>query len=155
MVRRYDEAIERGLKAAELNPVFAEIHEYLKRLYDQKGIYREAIAARQTRRKLLGLDSTETSILRDAASASNPTDYWKKRLAQEIEDVRNEPPESFDMAELYAQLGEKELALEWLEKAIKKRVYWLMYLKVAPNLDLLRSDARLADALRRLGFLQQ
>lgn len=151
--RHYDEAIERGRRISELNPEFAEIHEYLKRCYDQKGMYREAIAARQTRRKLAGLDSTGNAILESAAAASNTKDYWKKRLEQEIEEARNEPLASFDMAEIYAQLGEKELAFEWLEKAINERQYWLMYLRVAPNLDALRSDARFADALRRVGLL--
>jgi len=38
--RRYDEAIERGLRIAEMNPDFAEIYDPLKRCYDQKGMYR-------------------------------------------------------------------------------------------------------------------
>jgi DNA-binding winged helix-turn-helix (wHTH) protein/TolB-like protein len=146
--RRYDEAI------AELNPNFAEIHEYLKRCYDQKGMFTEAIAARQTRRKLVGLDASENAILREAAAAANPEDYWKKRLEQELFEMRGEPPAMFNLAEIYAQLGEKDLAFEWLDKAIKNRHYEVMYLKVAPNLDPLRSDARFADALRRVGFLQ-
>ena len=151
--RQYDEAIERGRRVAEMNPQFAEIHEYLKRCYDQKGMYAEAIAARQMRRRLVGLDATETANLKDAASADNSSDYWKKRLEQEIEEGRRESPEPFNMAEIYAQLGEKDLAFEWLEKAIKNRDYEVMYLKVAPNLDSLRSDARFADALRRVNLL--
>jgi DNA-binding winged helix-turn-helix (wHTH) protein/TolB-like protein len=151
--RRYDEAIERGRQIAELNPQFAEIHEYLKRCFDQKGMYAQAIAERQTRRKLVGLDATESPILKAAASANNATDYWKKRLEQEIEEGRHESPAFFNLAEIYAQLGEKDLAFEWLEKAIKNRNYEVMYLRVAPNLDPLRSDERFADALQRLGLL--
>lgn len=49
--RRYDEAIERGLRIAEMNPDFAEIYDPLKRCYDRKGRYAEAIAARQKRRR--------------------------------------------------------------------------------------------------------
>lgn len=150
--RRYDEAIERGRKAAEMNPEFAEIHEYLKRCYDQKGMYREAIAARQMRRKLAGYDPTETAALKDAASATSAEAYWKARLQQEIDDSRREGFENYDMAEISAQLGKKEQAFEWLEKAFEKRDYELMYLKVAPNLDPLRSDPKFADLLRRIGF---
>lgn len=150
--RRYDEAIERGRKVAEMNPEFAEIHEYLKRCYDQKGMYREAIAARQTRRRLAGYDPAETAALKDAASATSAEAYWKARLQQEIDDSRREGFENYDMAEISAQLGEKEQAFEWLEKAFEKRDYELMYLKVAPNLDPLRSDPKFADLLRRVGF---
>ncbi|MGI8882954.1 MAG: tetratricopeptide repeat protein [Pyrinomonadaceae bacterium] len=150
--RRYDEAIGRGREIAEMKPQFAEIHEYLKRCYDQKGMYAEAIAARQSRRKLVGSDATETPALRDAASAANSSDYWKKRLEQEIEEARSESPELFNMAEIYAQLGEKDLAFKWLERAIENRSYEVMYLKVAPNLDPLRSDPRFDDLLKRTGF---
>lgn len=151
--RRYDEAIERGRRLAELNPQFAEIQEYLKRCYDQKGMYREAVAARQFRRKFVGLDATESDVLREAAAASDPKVYWKKRLEQEIIEANNESPEAFNMAEIYAQIGEKDAAFEWLEKAIERRDYEVMYLRVAPNLDPLRADPRFADALSRVGLL--
>ena len=149
--RRYDEAIAQGVKVVALNPEFAEIHEYLKRCYDQKGMYREAVAARQMRRKLAGLNPAETATLRAAAAATNRETYWRKRLEQEMEDARREKPAAFDMAEIFAQLGEAEKAFEWLEKGFQERTYTMMYLKVAPNLDSLRSDSRFANLLRRIG----
>ena len=53
------------------------------------------------------------------------------------------------MAEIFSQLGEKDKAFEWLEKAFEERAHTMMFLKVAPNLDPLRSDRRFADLLRR------
>lgn len=150
--RRYDEAIQHGRSLVEMNPQFAEVHEYLKRCYDQKGMYREAVAARQTRRRLAGLDSAETEPVRRAASATSADVYWRGRLEQEIADARNEPPSNFDMAEIYAQLGETDKAFEWLERAAQERIYLMMYLKVAPNLDPLRSDPRFAEYLKRSGL---
>ncbi len=151
--RRYDEAIEQGAKLIERSTEFAEVHEYLKRCYDQKGMYREAIAARQMRRKLAGLDPTQTDAIKRAAAAESQEIYWKSRLEQEIADSQREPPFAFDMAEIYSQLGDKDKAFEWLEKAFEERTYTLMYLKVAPNLDPLRSDPRFTDLLRRIGLL--
>ncbi|QYO66298.1 winged helix-turn-helix domain-containing protein [Leptolyngbya sp. 7M] len=152
--RRYDEAIENGKRLAETNPQFAEVYEYLKRCYDQKGMYREAIAARQMRRKLADLDPIETPPIKRAAAASSPYDYWRNRLDQEYADARNEPPANFDMAEIYAQMGEKDKAFEWLEKALKEKNYLMVYLKVAPNLDPIRSDERFVRLLQltRLAF---
>ena len=68
-----------------------------------------------------------------------------------MEDARREKPAAFDMAEIFAQLGEAEKAFEWLEKGFQERTYTMMYLKVAPNLDSLRSDSRFANLLRRIG----
>jgi DNA-binding winged helix-turn-helix (wHTH) protein/TolB-like protein/Tfp pilus assembly protein PilF len=150
--RRYDEAIAQGRKLAEMAPEFAEVNEYLKRSYDQKGMYREAIAARQMRRKLAGYDPVETPALKSAASARSHQEYWAKRLEQELDDEKREGAENFDMAEIHAQLGNKDEAFAWLEKAFQDRDYLMIYLKVAPNLDPLRSDPRFAEMLTRVGL---
>jgi TolB-like protein/Tfp pilus assembly protein PilF len=150
--RRYDEAIEQGRKVQEMSPEFAEVHEYLKRVYDQKGLYRDAIAARQMRRKLAGFDANETPAIKAAAAAANADEYWQRRLQQELEDARHESPATFDLAEIYSRLGDKEQSFQWLERAFEERHYAMMYLKVAPNLDPLRSDPRFADILRRVGL---
>ena len=150
----YDSAIAKCLKVIEMDPNFAEAYEYLKRAYDQKGMYREAIAARQTRRRILGRDARETSALRVAASATTSRVYWKKRLEQEIEESKQEELSAFEMAEIFAQLGDKDRALDWLVKAHAQRHFMIMYLKVAPNLDPLRSDPRFADLVGRVGLPQ-
>ncbi|HEY0348069.1 MAG TPA: protein kinase, partial [Pyrinomonadaceae bacterium] len=56
---------------------------------------------------------------------------------------------SYYLALIYAALGEKNLAFEWLENAYKERSDLLIYLKVDPRLDSLRSDARFTDLIRR------
>ena len=150
--RDYDQAIAQAQKVVEMDPQFAEVYEYLKRCYDQKGMYREAIAARQTRRKLIGYDAEETAALREASAATSARVYWQKRLEQEVEESRREPSTAFDMAEIFAQLGEKDEAFKWLERAYEERSFFMMYLKVAPNLDPLRSDPRFTDLLRRVGL---
>jgi DNA-binding winged helix-turn-helix (wHTH) protein/TolB-like protein/Tfp pilus assembly protein PilF len=150
--RRYDEAIEQGKKLQDMRPEFAEVHEYLKRCYDQKGMYREAVASRQMRRKLAGVDPALTPAIKRAEAAKDQRSYWHSRLEQEIEDSKTEHPYPFEMAEIYSQLGDKDQAFEWLEKAFEARVYLMMYLKVLPNLDPLRSDPRFPDFLRRVGL---
>ena len=149
--RQYDAAIAQGQKVVEMDPNFAEVYEYLKRSYDQKGMFKEAISARQMRRRLGGFDAEMTPALREAATATSARVYWQKRLEQEMEESKRELNTAFDMAEIYAQLGEKDRAFTWLVKAYEERYFMMMYLKVAPNLDPLRSDPRFADLLRRVG----
>jgi uncharacterized protein HemY len=103
------------------------------------------------RRKFAGLDAEETAALREAAAATSARVYWQKRLEQDVEESKREPSTPFDMAEIYAQLGKKDQAFAWLERAYEKRNVMMMYLKAAPNLDPLRSDPRFADLLRRVG----
>ena len=58
----------------------------------------------------------------------------------------------YDVAVLYTALGEKDKALEQLNKAYEDRAGWLIYLKVEPLFDPLRSDPRFADLVRRTGL---
>jgi hypothetical protein len=53
----------------------------------------------------------------------------------------------------YARLGEKDTAFFWLEKAYDgHRIPF--FIKTQPQLDKIRSDARYADLLRRMGLPQ-
>lgn len=56
------------------------------------------------------------------------------------------------IAEIYAALGEKDHAFEWLEKALGDRDEELVFLKVNPRLDPLRSDPRFQRLLERVGL---
>ena len=113
---------------------------------------RDAIAARQKRRKLAGYKTAETPAMGAAALATNARAYWTWRLEQERSEEGGEIVEGFDIAEIYAQLGETELALEWLQKAYEDRNYAVMFLKVEPTLDPLRSNPKFVLLLRRIGL---
>jgi hypothetical protein len=58
------------------------------------------------------------------------------------------------MAQIYAALGEKDKAFEWLEKGYEERSIGLggVGLKVDPSWDPLRSDPRFADLLGRMSL---
>ena len=58
-----------------------------------------------------------------------------------------------ELAFAYAALGDKDRALEWPEKGIERRDF-MVFIKVDPKLDPLRSDPRFAALLRRMNFPQ-
>jgi tetratricopeptide (TPR) repeat protein len=59
---------------------------------------------------------------------------------------------SYYLAQCYAQLGENDRALEYLERAYEDRDLGMICLKVDPFLDGLRSEPRLTALLTRVGF---
>jgi serine/threonine-protein kinase len=67
-----------------------------------------------------------------------------KRIAQQ------KHVDPYNIGVIHAALGEKDQAFEWFEKAFQARSEELLFLKVDPKMDSLRSDARYADLLRRL-----
>ena len=58
----------------------------------------------------------------------------------------------YAMARLCAQLGEKEQAFEYLNKAFEKRQGQMVMLNVEPAFDPLRDDPRFAELVRRVGL---
>jgi hypothetical protein len=49
---------------------------------------------------------------------------------------------SYGYALVYSGLGENERALIWLRKALEERSHWLVWIRVDPRFDTLRSDRR-------------
>ena len=47
-------------------------------------------------------------------------------------------------------LGDKEQALDWLEKACEERSCWMVNLHVEPAMDLIRAHPRFQNLLRRV-----
>jgi adenylate cyclase len=56
------------------------------------------------------------------------------------------------VAAIYAGLGDEDNAFEWLTKAYEERSSSMIFLKVNPFFDDLRSDPRFHDLLRRMSF---
>jgi tetratricopeptide (TPR) repeat protein len=59
------------------------------------------------------------------------------------------PPQ---IAIIYAELQEKEKALNWLEKGFAERSPWMVYLNSDPRYDGLRSEPRFCDLVRRMNL---
>ncbi len=53
---------------------------------------------------------------------------------------------------VYSGLGDKEMALGQLEKALREKACWMVFLNVDPFLDSLRSEPRFTSLVRRMGF---
>jgi hypothetical protein len=58
------------------------------------------------------------------------------------------------IAAVYAGLGDKNQAFDWLNKGIDERSSSMVYLKVDPFFDTLHADPRYSDLLRRIGLPQ-
>ena len=58
----------------------------------------------------------------------------------------------YEIALIYAGLGDKNNAFTWLERSFVSRYKGMQYLKVDPCLDPLREDPRLQDLIKRVGF---
>jgi eukaryotic-like serine/threonine-protein kinase len=150
--RKYDQAIEQFKKTLELDPNFPPVYSFFPAAYEQKGMYDEAIAGFQ---KAITLKAgTEGSLfgLGHVYAVSGKQGEARKVLNELKQRSGQVYVPGNGMALVYAGLGEKDQAFTWLEKAYEERSFQMQYLKVEPRWDSLRSDARFADLLRRIGL---
>ena len=59
---------------------------------------------------------------------------------------------AWNMAVLYARLGEIEDGFKWLEEAVRQHTGYVIYAKVAPWLDSLRPDPRFGEILKKMNL---
>jgi serine/threonine-protein kinase len=155
LARRYDEVIEVCRKGVEIKPGDRHLHSLLSGAFYEKGMYNEALAEYikgipQWYEEWLGKKYAEK--LRRTYEARGWKGIWQVRLDYYNEQSKQGFPYPYGIGALYALLGEKDQAFEWLERAYKERADGLIHLKVEPVFDSLRSDPRFADLLRRMGF---
>jgi serine/threonine protein kinase/Tfp pilus assembly protein PilF len=153
--RKYNQAIEQERKTLELDPNYINARRTLGMTYVQKLMYKEAIAEFE---KALVISPDNPYVLSELGYGFALS--GRRVEAQKTLDRLNElakqkyVPASYSVM-IYAGLGEKDKALDWLEKSYQERYIvgdGTGDIKVDPVFDLLRSDLRFQDLLRRMNL---
>jgi eukaryotic-like serine/threonine-protein kinase len=149
--RRYDEAIDQLRRTLDMDPNFAEAHFHLGLAYEGKGAYDDAIQEMTKAAELFGDKSMMAWVGRVYALSGRRAAALK--VSEDLLELSKQQQISpYAMASLYATLGEKDRAFEWLEKVYQERNYYVVFLNVDPALNDLRDDPRFTDLLRRIGL---
>jgi serine/threonine protein kinase/cytochrome c-type biogenesis protein CcmH/NrfG len=147
-MRQYDEAIEQYRKTLELDPNFFLAHLWLGMSYEQKGMYEEAITEFQNARSSDGNPAILGALGHVYAVSGNRGEA--ENITKELNGLSKRYVAPYHIAMIYVGLQKKDVAFKWLEEAYQGRDEWLLYLKIDPRLDSLRSDPRFVDLLRRI-----
>jgi len=154
LARRYDEAIREIQKSLEMDPNHFSGPLYLGQYYELKGMHEEAIKEFQRAIAIGGKTSGVLALLGRTYATSGKLGEAQKILAELNEMSRQAYVSPYDLAILYVGLGDKDRAIEQLNKAYEDRAGWIIYLKVEPLFDPLRSDPRFAELVSRMKFPQ-
>ena len=154
--RQYDEAIADCKKVADENPAYADVHKCLAFAYWAKRMYPQVIAEW----RVFGQLSSDRKESEFASSLEKGlrSGGWKDALAKGIEtrlaQRKTEYISAYDIACLYADLGNKDEAFRWLNIAYQEHSPDMEGLKTDFLLDPLQSDPRLAELVRKVGLPQ-
>jgi len=149
---RTQEAEEQERKAITLDPFFPQPHLVLVNIYERLGRHDDATVEHLKADALEGIDPTTVADFKSAYTSSGVNGYRRKRLEWEKQRIGKGKANYFRMAKLSADLGDKNAAFEWLEKAYQERSHMMPNIKVAAELLPLHGDPRFADLVRRVGF---
>src|SRR5260370_19142888 len=153
--RQYDQARLALQEGLELEPDNAWAHCGLGWVYSERRMYPEAIAefvksVNLSNRTGEGSLASLGKVLGDSGRKQEARKMLKE--LKERSKHRYVSPCLIGLIQL--GLGERNQAIASLEQGYTNRDQWMMYLKVDPGWDDLRSDPRFKDLLRRIGLPQ-
>ncbi len=150
---RYEDAIAQLQKVLRTDPNFPHAHGILSEAFHKKGMYEEELAEAKKFFALLGDSEVAEALARGYGQGGYA---GAMRLAAETLAARSKRTyvKPTQVAHLYAYAGEKDRALDWLEKAYQERASQLVTINVAPGWDSLRDAPRFQSLLRRMNFLE-
>ena len=147
---RYDEAIAALRTALELDPSNLQAQFDLGRAFTQKGQYDEALKHYPDVLELqAGLASGSRALALGLAGRRAEAQGVYDRLFA-LSKRRPLLPEGLAQAALGT--GNKQLALDWLERAVRDHSFYLLFINADPAYASLRNEPRFQALLRQLKF---
>ena len=151
-MRQYDQAVVEARKALELDPNFPVAYAELGTALVQLGMSEEAIAAMQTALER----GQQHPIVRGICGYAYAMAGKKAEAHKVLEDLKGLSKGrfkfAFPIARIHAARGEKDQAFEWLRKSCDERDSRVIWIKVDPTLEGVRSDPRFAQVLKEMGL---
>jgi len=150
--RRFEDAIGHAKETLKLDPNFFPSHRYIALGYQGQGKYNEAIAEFEN---ALSLSRGSTLIRAELGYAYAVAGRRNEALSilgelQQMSSVRHVSP--YHLAMIHIGLGQKDRALELLNIAFEERSERLVWVRVDPRFDKMRSDPRFIDLQQRIGL---
>jgi tetratricopeptide (TPR) repeat protein len=148
----YDRSVDAYRKVIDLDPYWARAYTRLGTTYAAEGAFADALREFGESERLAGADPYLDGLVGYAQARSGNTRKARELLEQLNRRSRTENVPAYSMAIICIGLGERDQALEWLDKASQDRSTYLVYAKADPLLDPVRSDPRFAALLHRMGL---
>ena len=149
-LRRYDDVIELALKALQTSTNDPLVLIMLWDAYYMKGMYEESLESAKA--AFTGLGLTEVAEVMAQGYEENGYHGAMTSAADTMAEFSKQTYVSpYLTAEMYVFAGDKDKAMEWLERAYEMRDPIMPYVS-CPYFDLLDNDPRYQDLLRRMNL---
>lgn len=147
--RKDDEALEQGREALKKDKNDIPTHFFMGLVYIHQGQFEKGIEEEKIS-VTLGDAGSLAALAYAYAAAGN-----KAGVAETLERFNNHPSHNivnYRLAAVYVALGDKDRALDLIEKDYRQRNSWVNWLKVDPVMDPLRQEPRFKKLMRKMNF---
>jgi len=149
---RYDEALRAAAPVIELDPHYPMGHATLGWAYLKKGMYQKGLAELEQAVALSPGNTLFLAQLGQACALAGQVERARDVLGQLEEQARRRYVSPYHLAYLYTGLGERELALDALERAYEQRAGGVYGIKGSFLFVPLRSHPRFTGLLRKMNL---
>jgi serine/threonine-protein kinase len=150
LTRRYDDAIVHARNSLRTSPHDPVGHNILWEVLHKKGLYEESLS--EAKAFFIGLDLAEIA---EVMARGYEQDGYRGAMRIAAETLVSFSQETYIspwfIAFVYSFAGEKEQALDWLERAYEMKDPIMPYL-ITPGFDILRDESRFQELLRKMNL---
>jgi len=146
--RQYDRSIEQFRAVLEMEPHFPRA-QIVFNAYVEKGLFADALASIEKEHRALGDKPWIWSALAYVYGRAGQPAQARRALDKLEQLSRRQQVDPAAILWAHVGIGNRDQAFAWLEKAYSQHSNVVTTLKVEPGCDLLRSDPRFQDLLRR------
>ncbi len=149
--RQYDKAVDEFKRILQTESNSALAHRYLGITYAAKRMYPEAIAELK---RAVSLAPGSAAVLAEMgyAHAAGGSVTEARQVVEDLKKMTHRYVSPFYFALVYTGLGDRNAALDWLEKAYADRSDLLVNINIDPMFDGLRADPRFKELVKKIGL---
>lgn len=150
--RRFDDAITAGRKAVLSDPESCLAHVCLGNALVYQAQYTEALFHLDKALSLSHDSKTHVGFWAYGCALAGLRERAEHGLSQLMSLPRHEYVPSYFIGLIHLGLGDRDSAIEWLDRACDERSHWVIFLNSDPTFDSLREHPRFPDLLGKVGF---
>ena len=146
--RNYNRSERQLLNLLELNSQFVRAHVVLGKVHVQRNEFAQAIEVLRRAVELSGQDPVSVSALAHSLAVAGETREAQTLLDSLHESAKYRYISACHVAEVHIGLGQKDIAYQWLDRAYETRDVELVWLKINPVYDSVRTETRFQNLAR-------
>ena len=152
---RYEKAEGQFRKTIEIDPNFWYAYAQLARTNEKLGNREAAIALLEKAKSMEGATAEPFVHLGRIYAVSGRRGDVEKIIEELKRPKWTIQIDGYEFAVIYAALGDKDKAFEYLDSEYARGSWWLNFAKIDPDLEPLRSDPRFDELLKKLNLSNQ